>query len=134
MIFGLTRFDKPPDSKRNFVLIFTLVFTASLFGSGCGKSKQSAQIVENQNINSTAADQMPEQPTAATSAAVAVQPNGEPDLKELNRSLLRWILGNRRRPKNFEDFAATAGVVIPPPPTGKKYIIAKDMHIQLVDR
>jgi hypothetical protein len=28
----------------------------------------------------------------------------------------------------------SAGVAIPPPPAGKKYVIAKNMHIQLVDR
>ncbi len=64
--------------------------------------------------------------------AVTVVPNSEPDLGELNRGLLRWLMRNHRRPANFEDFAATAGVAIPPAPAGKKYVISKDMHIQLV--
>jgi hypothetical protein len=72
--------------------------------------------------------------TAAPSAAAAEQPAVQPDLPELNRSLMRWMMGHRRAPKDFEDFASTAGVTIPPPPAGKKYVIRKDMHIALVDR
>ena len=64
----------------------------------------------------------------------AVQTEAQPDLPELNRSLLRWMMGHRHRPKDFEEFAATAGVTIPPPPAGKKYRIGKDLHIVLVDR
>jgi hypothetical protein len=63
-----------------------------------------------------------------------VQPDGQTDLKALNRCLIRWLIANKRRPNNFEDFAATAGVPIPPPPAGKQYAIGKDMHIVLVNR
>ncbi len=68
----------------------------------------------------------------AVAATPTTTPDGQPDLAVLNRSLLRWVMGNRRSPANFADFAATAGVPIPPPPSGKKYIINKSMHIQLV--
>jgi len=71
---------------------------------------------------------------AAVNAASNVSSDGQPDLGALNRGLLRWLAGNRRVPANFEDFAATAGIAIPPPPAGKKYIIAKNMHIQLVSQ
>lgn len=67
-------------------------------------------------------------------ATPLVAPNGQPDLHALDRTLLRWVMRNRRRPANFEDFAATAGVAIPAPPTGQKYIIAPNMHIQLVSQ
>lgn len=62
------------------------------------------------------------------------QPDGQADIKALNRCLVRWLIANKRRPKDFADFAATAGVPIPPPPAGKQYAIGKNMHIVLVDR
>ena len=62
-----------------------------------------------------------------------VQANDQPDLTALNRSLKGWLMANRRVPKNFQDFAATAGITIPPPPAGKKYVLTKDMHVALVD-
>jgi hypothetical protein len=37
-------------------------------------------------------------------------------------------------PKNFEEFAASANVPIPPPPPGKKYVIDSLMHVSLTDR
>ena|ERR1035438_6086822 len=109
----------------------------TLLAAGCHKPKPPAvQAAEEQNTNQAAPDQAPvyQQPTSASPAVVSAQPPAAPDLKELNRGVLRWILGNRRRPQNFEEFAATAGVTIPPPPAGKKYALGKDMHVQLVDR
>ena len=73
-------------------------------------------------------------PAGSPIATAEVLPEVQPDLPELNRSLLRWMLGHRHAPKDFEEFAATAGVAIQPPPAGKKYFIRKDMHIVLVDR
>ena len=134
-VFGLNRFFKQPSPRCNLVLIFALVLIACMYSTGCGKPKPPAtQTTTDQKISLATANQTSEQLASTTPPTVTNQPNGEPDLKELNRSLLRWILGNRRRPKSFEDFAATAGIMIPPPPAGKKYVIAKDMHIQLVDR
>jgi hypothetical protein len=72
-------------------------------------------------------------PVALATNAAGVT-NAAPDLVELRRALARWLVRNRRPPANFEDFAATAGVVIPPPPAGKKYVITKRMEILLVDR
>jgi hypothetical protein len=73
-------------------------------------------------------------PGNVESAATNQVPAGEPDVAELNRDLLRWVLKNKRTPTSFEDFAATSGVSIPPAPPGKKYILAKDMHIKLVQQ
>ncbi len=66
--------------------------------------------------------------------ATLTQPDGAVDMPELQRTVIRWVVSNRRRPNSFEDFAATAGVPIPPPPAGKKYILTRDLHVQLVNR
>lgn len=88
-----------------------------------------------QAANEARTNHMPDSSQVTTgSQSIAVQPNGEPDLSELDRYLRRWLVQNRRRPANFEEFAATAGITIPPPPAGKKYVITKRMHVQLVDR
>ncbi|MEJ0090897.1 MAG: hypothetical protein WDM80_14290 [Limisphaerales bacterium] len=113
------------------------ILVATGLAAGCSKSKSpEVQLAAEQTTNQVAADQSPvyQQPSAAAPATATAQSPAEPDLKELNRSLLRWIIGNHRRPKSFEDFAATSGVVIPPPPAGKKYVLGKGMHILLVDR
>jgi hypothetical protein len=84
---------------------------------GCGKKASTAAM-----------------PSPSTNAEAAAAAAGQPDLAELDRSLLRWLVGHRRPPKNFEEFATTSGANIPPPPVGKKYVITKKMHIELVDR
>ena len=101
--------------------------------AGCKKAAEPvAQTVPESNQATVAAHNPT--PAATAPAGQPAVPSGQPDLEELNRSLLRWLMANRRPPKDFEDFAATAGVPIPPPPAGKKYVIAKNMHIQLVNR
>ena len=104
--------------------------------TGCSKAKPtSVEPPTTQNVQQAEQDHMPVPAAAPAKAPVVVaQPNAEPDLAELNRAMIRWLMANRRKPANFEDFAATAGVVIPPPPAGKKYIVASDMHIKLVNR
>lgn len=111
-----------PDRPRRRRAAGWLALTIALaVTSGCGKH------------TSPAAPQP--QPTNGTSpGAAAAQPESQPDLAELDRTLMRWLMGHRRAPKNFEEFAATAGANIPPPPAGKKYSIRKDMHIVLVDQ
>ena len=69
------------------------------------------------------------QAEAAPKVANATTPAGEQ--VDLNREVRRWILANRRPPKNFEEFASSSGVNIPPPPTGKKYVLDKSMHVTL---
>ena len=130
-----------PSHKQSLVqssVSVGLVLAAGiLIFTGCGKAKKSAAegpAPTPAQVKQTETDHMPAPARIPVTPGVVTQPNGEPDLAELNRSLLRWILGHRRRPNNFEDFAATAGVTIPPPPAGKKYFLASNMHIELVSR
>lgn len=109
-----------------------LTLTVIAVFAGCGKKETPAP---------TAPAQPP--PQAAQPAAAPQQPqvshppvaqaNAEPDMGELNRAMIRWIVRNKRAPSTFEEFASTAGVQIPPPPAGKKYVIAANKHIQLVN-
>ena len=46
-----------------------------------------------------------------------------------NRVLVGWIISHHNRPKSFEEFVADTQIQVPPPPPGKKYVIAHNMHI-----
>ena len=138
---------------RAGVFYFALILGVTLFATGCGKSKSSAPQTpppaaantQPADTNQAESNQAPVTPTGAppeVAPAVPAPPevatnsmsNAAPDLGPLQSALKGWLIRNRRVPANFEDFAATAGVTIPPPPPGKKYIITKRMQILLVDR
>jgi hypothetical protein len=124
---------KEPFSTTSLVCL--MLAASMLTGLGCGKHKKSEPVNPSVATNLPANNYFPVQGQPPTvQSAPTVRANGEPDLAELNRSLLRWMMRNHRRPQTFEDFAATAGVTIPPAPPGKKYVIASDMHIKLVSQ
>ncbi len=121
------------------VVFAVMVLMMAGLSFGCSKSPKAAAPVPAAPVQDATAQTNPAaapsaMPSPAPSAASPslTTANGSPDLGELNRCLVRWIVKNRRRPANFEDFAATAGVAIPPPPAGQKYILGNNMHIQLV--
>jgi hypothetical protein len=51
----------------------------------------------------------------------------------LNRSVLQYRMQNHRNPTSVEELAAFAGVQVPPPPAGKKYVFNSRGLIVLVD-
>jgi hypothetical protein len=105
--------------------------------AGCSKNNNippSSQVTSNPPATVATTNLPAITPPAAVTMPAPVAANGEVDLPELNRDLRRWIVSHRQAPKSFEEFAATAGVNIPPPPPGKKYVLTKDMHIQLVNQ
>jgi hypothetical protein len=118
--------------------MFCVLVTGGVLLAGCGK--KTSTVVEAPPPAALASAPVPasmDQPQNnpnPDSAIALTGSDGQPDLTALNHCLIRWIMGNRRKPTSFADFAATATVAIPQPPPGKKYIIAKNMHIQLVDR
>jgi hypothetical protein len=129
------------ESQRVGGLGLVAIMGLALVATGCGKSKSATvQMSGSSPVEDTnpppVTNQMPvyQQPASANPATAAVQPAAGPDLRELDRGLIRWIVSNHRRPGSFEEFAATANITIPPPPTGKKYAFDHTMHIQLVDR
>jgi hypothetical protein len=87
--------------------------------------------VRAQTFEQPAVSQTPQ--TAATTQHAPAAPAG-PDLAEINRTLIRWVVSNRRKPSSFQEFASSAGAPIPPAPAGKKYIIGANMHVQLVNQ
>ena len=117
--------------RSRFALV---LLVATLVLAGCGKAKSPPASPAAPAADAPAATPAPTATATAPakSQPVIAAPNGEPDLPSLNRALMRWLMGNKRPPANFADFAATAGVTIPPPPAGKKYVIGKNMHIELV--
>ncbi len=128
--------EKWPPFRHAVNFVFGVSLVAILVSTGCRKASPSALSSAGSNTNEVSAAVQTTEPVNAqspTGVTAAVTNSGEPDLAELNRSLLRWILANRRRPASFADFAATANVTIPPPPAGKKYVLGKNMHIQLVN-
>ena len=73
--------------------------------------------------------------SAATNAAMpAPAADGQVDVAEIQRSVIRWIVSHHARPADFAAFAASADMKIPPPPAGKKFILTPDMHVKVVDR
>lgn len=142
---GLNVFRSLTFAVKSLGLILGLITVVAV--SGCSKKETPAsttatQSVSNQSVASAAPIRTIEQPAAAqnqqssgTAQAThtAAAPAG-PDLAEINRTLIRWIVRNRRPPGSFDEFASSAGAPIPPAPAGKKYIIGGNMHVQLVNQ
>ena len=123
-----------------FTLTLTGLLALAVAMSGCGKKQSVA--AEQSSVNTQATASTPSAPgvpgpgplVLSQPAEAMVQADGQPDLHALNRCMVRWLIANKRRPKDFDDFAATAGMPIPPPPAGKKYAIGNNMHIVLVNQ
>lgn len=145
---GFVRFTNGP-FRQNWIKGGAVFLIAAGLGAGCGKKSEQTTSTTPSQTNAEASSQPPAAPAnqpnqtpqpltqaiqPAPQRTAAAPASGEPDLSSLNRALRSWILANRRPPKSFDDFAATAGVPIPSAPTGKKYVIGGNMHIQLVNQ
>jgi len=115
------------------VLTPALTLAVILGVVGCGKKAAPP------TVSQPAPAETPPQPAPAPQQSQPTvqstdKPN-EPDLAAINRLLIRWMVGHKKRPATFEEFAATAGAPIPPPPPGKKYVLgANSPKIQLVNQ
>jgi len=130
-------------TRRGWIIYLLLLASAAIVAAGCSKKSETPSagntppMPATQSTSATtppdpAVNSQPAPPLPVTNMAAA--PNAAPDLTALNMALRQWLMRNRRTPANFEEFAATAGVAIPPPPAGKKYAITKRMEVVLVDR
>jgi|SRR6185312_2011823 len=102
--------------------------------SGCGKKTTPAAVSQPAPALDASAPPAQPAPQSQPAAQPATQQSGGPDLAEINRNLIRWIVGHKRRPSSFEEFAASAAAPIPPAPPGKKYILANPPRIELVNQ
>lgn len=116
-----------PQAGWKLILCAGLVGATLALASGCHKSTQSPpptpQITNEATPQANANESQPA-PQPHPAAAPTTKPNGvKPDLQALNRAVTAWTIRNHRYPKNFEDFAASAGIKIPAPPPGEKYAL-----------
>jgi hypothetical protein len=99
-------------------------------GVSCRKEKNQADVTGT-NVPQAEMQTSSASPKRGQVPAVAVPVKGA---SELDRALNDWVARNRRPPRSFEEFAATAGVPIPPAPQGRQYAIDKTGHVVLVKR
>ena len=105
---------------------------------GCHKASTPPPSVSADNpppvVAAAASSAAPLPPPGPQVAAVTAADHSPQDIHNMERVLVGWVIRNHQRPKSFEEFVASAGIQVPPPPAGKKYVIAKNMHIVLVDQ
>jgi hypothetical protein len=120
--------------KKSLICVALVLAVASFAGcsrkSSDASKTDSAQMVQNLNQASV----QPPQPEPASATPTVAQPGDQVSLAEINHAARFWMFRNRRRPTDWDDFAAHAGVTIPPPPPGKKYALSRDMRVTLVDQ
>ncbi len=140
----------PQQMAGRFSRCLAPVLVGAFLATGCHKAAPEAPVPPSSPAAATAPDtnqdastaytpqrspgppQPTPQPLADPEAPSRVKPNGEPDLHQLDRDIIQWIVGHQRSPSSFAEFASSAGVAIPPPPPGKKYAFTRDMHVILV--
>jgi hypothetical protein len=136
---GFARFAGCQPTRRG-VFCLAFILGAAMFAAGCGNGKNNgpaANVAPPPQTNQAAAPSVSpssiENPQPAPAAPMTNASSTEPNLQQLNRALIGYIVRNHHRPKTFEEFAANANIQIPPPPAGKKYALNQKGYIILVD-
>lgn len=103
--------------------------------SSCSKQ---AQVVDTSTPETHAPIAQPVTTISDSNSApmLALPPAADLDavLAQLTREVRKWIVRHQRPPQNFEEFAASATVQIPPAPAGKKFALSKQMRVVVVNR
>jgi hypothetical protein len=102
-----------------------------------GCKREEAVVAVSESTNSPDNRHMPTAPTAsaATPVNIASDPSGDINatLAQLTRELHRSMIGAKKLPASYEEFAANRNLHVPLPPAGKKYAISKQWRVVLVD-
>ena len=115
----------------------TAILVAALLALGCSKSKPVPVEVSTPPTTVEDTNQEPAIMAAApvpTQVVIPASPDGTPDLKAINQVYIRWIVQNRRRPKDINEFVALSGAHLPPAPAGKKFVIDKNGFINVANQ
>ncbi len=99
--------------------------------TGCHKKQPPEPAPAQQAAAPTNPAAAPVYTRPANTTVVAPAPTGEPDLKQMTRSLRSWVSRTHIVPTSFENFVAQANIQFPPPPEGKKFVIGKRMTVEL---
>ena len=123
-------------SARGAIHLVCAAAVLLVFTSGCGSKDEADPVIPADGAAGNTSQGMPVAPDTVQPQSLQVPKNADPKviLDELNFQLRRWIMSNRRTPKDFEEFVTTARMQVPPAPAGKKYHLSSEMRIELVDQ
>lgn len=101
----------------------------------CGRQAE-APVAPNPEPHAPVAQPIPPRNDSIAAPMLAQPAAADLDdvLTQLTREVRKWIVRHQRPPKNFEEFAASATVTIPPAPPGKKFALGKPMRVIVVNR
>jgi len=123
-----------------------LVLGAVIFATGCGKKENAApatttvptpaptpqDTTQPTTENTTPVPNQPGPPRADPAAAAKLDVS-VPVLVQLNRAILRYRMQSNHNPGSVEEASAVTGIQLPPPPSGKKYILNRKGFVVLTD-
>ena len=105
---------------------------------GCGKQPAaSSSATEPTPAPEAASPTTPpaERPTAVAATAPADPTQMAALLGELTQAVRKYSVEQRRAPKSLEELSAQGYLrQVPPAPSGRRFVITKNLQVQLVDR
>ena len=130
-------------TKLPVIVITVAIMAAAFLFTGCGKKPKTqppaAPPVVKQNATAPNAVQQPEEtptpvaPVVVPSVSTNCYTVGAPwNPQQINGRVRGWWTQHGHWPANFEEFAATSGIQIPPPPPGMKYMFDGRLHVRIV--
>ena len=125
------------DTGRGFACLAATLVVCAALSSGCGSSAdESVSHAEANDYSKNVSKGAPVAPPQVQPQKMDLPQEADPAviLGEMNRQLKRWIVSNQRPPSSLEEFTSTAQIQLPPPPAGKKFVLTKQMRIELADQ